>query len=189
MLSTSKSAALAVLLAVLPVTPVLSLHQMAHRYDVAGYVLSADQQPIAGVSVVAHLGGKRMGSGRSDSNGYYRFRMHLHDSDVRRDLRLKTSEYEGTVRVSLTPGDRSTERIHYVNFIGGELVEGELPGRGGISATLVAGAAGAVLLLGGFLAARYFRRLHRRRQRARQKASMAPSRSASKRRKRKKRGR
>ena len=44
MLSPSRSAALAVLLAVLPVTPVLSLHQMAHRYDVAGYILSADHK-------------------------------------------------------------------------------------------------------------------------------------------------
>ncbi len=189
MLSPTKSAALALLLAVLPVTPVLSLHQMEHRYDVVGYILNADQQAIAGVSVVAHLGGKRMGSGRSDSDGYYRFRMHLHDSDVGRDLRLKTPEYGGTVRVSLTPGDRSTERIHYVSFIGGKLVEGELPGRAGISTTLVAGAAGAAILLGGFFAARHFRRLHRRRQRARQKAAKAPSRSASKRRKRKKRGR
>ena len=189
MLSSGKSAALAVLLAVLPVTPALSLHEVEHRYDVAGYILSADQQAIPGVTVVGHLDGKRMGSGRSDSNGYYRFRMHLHDSDVRRDLRLKTPEYEGTVRVSLTPGDTSTERIHYVNFIGGKLMEGELPGRGGISTSLVAGAAGAAILVGGFFAAWHFRRLHRRRQRARQKAAKAPSRSASKRRKRKKRGR
>lgn len=189
MLSNGKSAALAVLLAVLPATPALALHELDHRYDVAGYILSADQQPIAGVTVVGHVDGKPMGSGRSDSDGYYRFRMHLHDSAVGRRLRLKTSEYEGTVRVSLTPGDRSTERIHYVNFIGGELVEGELAGRSGISATLVAGVAGAIVLVVSFFATRHFRRLHRRRQRARQKAAKAPSRSTSKRRKRKHRRR
>ncbi len=189
MLSPSKSAAFAVLLALWPAAPVLSLHEMDHRYDVVGHILGADQQPVAGVTVVGHVDGKRMGGGRSDSDGYYRFRMHLHDSDVGRDLRLRTPEYEGTVRISLTPGDKRTERIHYVNFIGGKLVEGELPGRGGISTTLVVGAAGAAILLGGFFAARHFRRSRRRQQRALQKAAKAPSRSASKRRKRKKRGR
>ncbi len=188
-MSPRKSSAFAVLLAVWPATPVLSLHELDHRYDVAGYILSADQQAIAGVSVVGHVEGERMGSGRSDSNGYYRFRMHLHDSDVGRDLRLKTPEYEGTVRVSLTPGDASTERIHHVNFIGGKLMEGELAGRGGISTTLVAGAGGAIILLASFFATRHFRRLHRRRQRAQQKAAKAPSRSTPKRRKRKNRGR
>ena len=115
--------------------------------------------------------------------------MHLHDSAVGRRLRLKTSEYEGTVRVSLTPGDRSTERIHYVNFIGGELKEGELAGHGGISATLVAGVAGAIVLVVSVFATRHFRRLHRRRQRARQKVTKAPGKSAPKRRKRKSRKR
>ncbi len=189
MLSPSKSAAFSVLLALWPAAPVLSLHEMDHRYDVVGYILGADQQPIAGVTVVGHVDGKRMGGGRSDADGYYRFRMHLHDSDVGRDLRLRTPEHEGTVRMSLSPGDKRTERIHYVNFIGGKLVEGELPGRGGISTTLVVGAAGAAILLGGFFAARHFHRSRRRQQRALQKAAKAPSRSASKRRKRKKRGR
>ncbi len=189
MLSTGKSAALAVLLAVLPVTPVLALHELDHRYDVAGYLLSADQQPIAGVIVVGHVDGERMGSGRSDSDGYYRFRMHLHDSALGRGLRLKTPEYEGTVRISLTPGDKSTERIHYVNFIGGELKEGELAGLGGISATLVAGVAGAIVLVVSVVATRHFRRLRRRRQRARQKVTKAPGQSAPKRRKRKNRKR
>jgi hypothetical protein len=106
-LSPSKSAAFAVLLALWPAAPVLSLHEMDHRYDVVGYILGADQQPIAGVTVVGHVDGKRMGGGRSDSDGYYRFRMHLHDSDVGRDLRLRTPEYEGTVRISLRVSSRA----------------------------------------------------------------------------------
>ncbi len=189
MLSTDKSAALAVLLAVLPVTPALALHELDHRYDVAGYILSADRQPIPGVTVVGHIDGKRMGSGRSDSDGYYRFRMHLHDSALGRRLRLKTPDYEGTVRVTLTPGDKSTERIHYANFLGGELKEGELAGRGGMSMTLVAGVAGAIILVVSVFAARHFRRLRRRRERARQKVAKAPGRSTPKRRERKNRKR
>ncbi len=187
--SPSKSAALAALLAVLPITPVLSLHEMNHRYDVMGYILNADEQAIPGITVVAHVGGKRMGSGRSDHNGYYRFRMHLHDSDLGRELRLKTPKYQGSVRISLTPGDASMERIQHVNFIDGKLVEGELPGHGGISTTMVAAGAGSAILLGSFFAARHLRRMHRRRQRAGQQAAKAQSRSSSNRRKRKNRGR
>jgi len=188
-LSPSKSAVLAVLLTVLPIRPVLSLHELDHRYDVMGYILSADRQPIAGVTVAGRMDGKRMGSGRSDSNGHYRFRMHLHDSDVGRELRVKTPEHQGAVRISLTPGDASTERIHHVNFVGGKLVEGELPGRAGMSTTMVAVGAGAVILLASLFAIRHLRRMHRRRQRARQKATKVQGRSSSNRGKRKKRRR
>ncbi len=189
MLSPSKSAVLAVLLAALPLTPALATNRADHRYDVRGYILSADRQPVPGITVVGRVRGKNMGSGRSDSNGYYRFGMHLHDSSLGSELRLKTPEYQGTVRISLTPGDASTARIHYVNFIGGELVEGELAGRGGISTTLVAAGAGAAILLAGYFAARHLRRRRRRHQRAEQKAAKVPSRSSPKRTKRKKRRR
>ncbi|GMQ77197.1 MAG: hypothetical protein BMS9Abin01_2519 [Gammaproteobacteria bacterium] len=189
MLSPSKSAVLAVLLSVLPLTLVLATNRADHRYDVRGYILDADQQPIPGITVVGRVGGKRMGSGRSDSSGYYRFGMHLHDSNLGSELRLKTPEYQGTVRISLTPGDASTARIHYVNFIGGKLVEGELPGRGGISTTLVAAGAGAAILLAAYFASNHLRRRRRRRQRAEQKAAKSQSRSSPKRSKRKKRRR
>ena len=189
MSSPSKSAVLAVLLAALPLIPVLATDQANHRYDVTGYILDAARQPIPGVSIVARVDGKRMGGGRSDSDGYYRFRLHLHDSGLGRALRLKTPDFEGTVRVSFTPGDARTQRIHYANFIDGKLVEGELSGRGGISTALVVAGAGAAILLAGYFAARHLRRLRRRRQRAEQKVAKAHSGSAPKRAKRKKRRR
>jgi hypothetical protein len=126
-----------------------------------------------------------MGSGRSDSNGHFRFRMHLHDSDVGRELRVKTPDHEGTVRVTLTPGDRSTQRIHHVNFVGGELVEGDLPGRGGVSMSTLGAIGAGVLLVGGLVAAERFRRLRRRRQRAARQAESPHPGKASRRRKRK----
>ena len=189
MLSPSKSAVLAVLLAALAPIPALATDQADHRYDVRGYLLDADRQPIAGVTVVARVDGKRMGSGRSDSDGYYAFRMHLHNSSLGRALRLKTPEYQGSVRISFEPGDTSTQRIHYANFIDGKLVEGKLAGRSGISTTLTAAAAGAAILLAGYFAARHLRRQRRRRQRAEQKATKAPSGNPPKRTKRKKRRR
>lgn len=160
----------AVILLLAPVTSVFPLHELDHRYDVAGYILDVERRPIADVPVVAQVDGKRMGSGRSDSNGYFRFRMHLHDSDLGRELRLKTPDYEGTVRVTLTPGDTSTERIHSINFIDGKLVEGELPGRGGMSkSTLIALGVG-LLVAGGVFGAETMRRRRRRAARKMQRA-------------------
>jgi hypothetical protein len=187
--SPSKLAAIVMLLAVLPIAPVQSLHEVDHRYDITGYILSADRQAISGVSVVAHMDGERLGGGRSGADGLYRFRVHLHDSDVGRELRLKTSEGEGIVRVTVTPGDTSTQRIHHVNFIGGKLVEGELSGRGGISTSVIVAGALGVTLLGGIFAAGYFRRRRRRKKRAEQKAMKAQAQGSAHRRKRRKRGR
>jgi hypothetical protein len=181
-LTLSRSAVFALLLFVIPIAPVSSLHQVHHRYDITGYVLSADGKAIPGVSVVAHLGGERLGSGRSDSLGHYLFRVHLHDSDVGRELRIKTPQDEGSVHVTLTPGDTSTQRIHHVNFIGGKLVEGELSGGGGISTTLVVAGALSVIFLGSIFMARHLRRRRRRQERAEQKTK---NRSGSNSRKRK----
>lgn len=187
--SPSRFAALAVFLTVLPASALLAMHEANHRYDVAGYILSADDQAISGVTVAGHVDGKPMGSGRSDTDGYYRFTMHLHDTDVGRELRLKTADYQGTVRLTMTPRDTRTLRLHHVNFIAGKLVEGELPGRGRISQAVIVAAAGTVILLVSYFATRHFRRIRRRRQRAERKAVKAQAQSPSKRRKRKKRRR
>ena len=189
MSSPNRAFALAVFLTFLPLSALLAMHEANHRYDVAGYVLDADDQAISGVTVAGRLDGNPRGSGRSDSDGYYRFTMHLHDSDVGRELRLKTADDQGTVRLTMTPGDTTTLRLHHVNFIGGKLVEGELPGRGRISSLVIVAAGGTVILLVSYFAARHFRRLRRRRQRAEQKAAGAQPANPSKRRKRKKRRR
>lgn len=182
-----RSLALAALLATWPGAMVLGLHEMDHRYDLTGYILGDDRQPLSGVPVTAQLDGKTMGTGRSDSNGYFRFRLHLHDSDVGRELRIKTPDHAGTVRVTLTPGDTSTERIHHVNFVGGELVEGELQGRGGVATTAIAAGVGGVVLLGAIVAAGRLRRARRRRLRAERKAARRQG-EQSKPHKRRKRG-
>lgn len=189
MQSPSRYAALAVFLTVLPVSALLAMHEANHRYDVAGYILDANDQPVSGTTVAGHVDGKPMGSGRSDSDGYYRFTMHLHDSDAGRELRLKTADYQGNVRLIMTPGDASTLRLQHVNFIDGKLVEGELPGRSRISTAAIVAAAGTVLLLVSYFATRHFRRARRRRQRAEQKTAKREAQNQSKLRKHKRRRR
>ena len=187
MSSRCKSVPFALFLSLWLITSAQALHETDHRYDITGYILGTDERAIPGVSVVAHLENKPVGNGRSDANGYYRFRLHLHDSDVGRELHIRTPESRGTVRVTLTPGDASTERIHHVNFIGGKLVEGELAGRGSVSTFALTAAAG-VVLLGGIFAAHHFRRVRKRRMRAERKAAKGQGAGGSKRRKRRSRG-
>jgi len=170
------------LLTALAVTsiPAQALHELDHRYDVTGYVLDAQRRPVAGTPITVRMGSEVLGSGRTDSSGHYRIRLHLHDSDRGRDLVLKTPEHQGTIRVTLTPGDTSTQRIHHANFIGGELEEGALDGPGGLPVGWLIAAALALLLVAGAALQRHRRRLARRRQRAQARAAGSGGKSSRK---------
>ncbi len=105
---------------------VMAEHEADHRYQVRGFVLDADENALAGREVVVANGGTVLASGRTDSSGYYSLHLHLHNEDLGRMLQLRAAKARGEIRVSFDPQDRSTARIHDVNFIGGELVEGSL---------------------------------------------------------------
>ncbi len=167
-----------------------ALHEMDHRYDITGYVLDSSEQPVSGSPVVVRRDGKRIGDGRTDSSGHYRIRVHLHDSDVGRELLLKTPDHEGTIRVTVTPGDTSTERIHHANFVAGQLLEGELPGRGGVSPVLLVAVGAGLVLAGASVAGSRLRRARRCRKRreARAQAAREGGRSKPAKRTRKRRG-
>lgn len=109
---------------------VLAEHEANHRYNVRGYVLSDEKIPIKGVGVSVRVRERVLGNAKTDSNGYYSIQTHLHDSDLGKKLTLRTRGGEGEVRVSFEAGNRTKARLHHVNFIGGELVEGELSGAG-----------------------------------------------------------
>lgn len=100
-----------------------ALHEIDHRYDVTGFVLDEKEQPIANSPVSIRLGNEVIGYQETNGQGYYRIRLHLHDVDVGKTLSVKTAAGEGAVRVTLTPGDAKTERIHYANLVGGKLIE------------------------------------------------------------------
>lgn len=110
----------------LAVPPVQAQLENDHRYQVRGYVLDENESPIAGSPVSIQLDGSVIGTGTTNSSGYYRISLHLHDSDLGRRLRVRTAAGEATVTVTFTPGDKVTVRRHYANFIGGKLIEERL---------------------------------------------------------------
>lgn len=104
----------------------LATHEANHRYNVRGFVLDENETPLADSTVSIRLGNNVVGYQRTNSQGYYDIQVHLHDSDLGKRLAVRTAAGEATIRVTFTPGDRSTARIHYVNLVGGKLVEKRL---------------------------------------------------------------
>jgi hypothetical protein len=103
-------------------------HEADHSYNVRGYVLSPDKQALGGTPVTIRMDGEIIGSGRTDGEGYYAIRLHLHDSDIDRLLVVRAGEHQAQVRVQAEYGNRRTPRVHHVNFVGGELSEENLSG-------------------------------------------------------------
>lgn len=108
--------------------PVRAEHEVDHRYEVTGYVRGADQRPFDGLPVDIRKDGQLIGSGRTDSEGRYSVRLHLHDSDIGGSLSVRAGKHQAQVRMQAERGNRSTQRVHYVNFIGGEVREENLFG-------------------------------------------------------------
>ena len=101
-------------------------HEADHRYDVRGYVLSADKRPLGAAHVVIRQGDKVIGSGRTDGEGYYAIQLHLHDADIGSSFAVRTGDHQALIRMQAEYGNRSTARVHHVNFIGGEVIEKNL---------------------------------------------------------------
>jgi hypothetical protein len=108
----------------------LATHEIDHRYDVMGYVLDEKQMPLSDTEVSILMNKQVLGFGKTDGDGFYRIRLHLHDPDRGKKLQIKTAAGVADVRVTLTPGDNTTKRVHYANFSGGQFLEKKLPRRG-----------------------------------------------------------
>ena len=100
----------------------LAEHEVDHRYVVSGYVLNQDESPISSATITINAEGVSA-QDRTDSDGHFSLRLHLHDSDLGKVLQIKSDHGEGTIRVDFDPGNLTSERVHHVNFIGGQMVE------------------------------------------------------------------
>jgi len=101
-------------------------HEADHRYDVRGYVLDEQKKPRPGVPVTILLGNQAIGSGGTDSKGYYSIRLHLHDSDIGKSLVVRAGDSQATIQMQAEHGDQATARQHHVNFVSREFVEEKL---------------------------------------------------------------
>lgn len=101
-------------------------HEADHRYDVRGYVLDAQKNPRSQVPVTIMMGDRTIGSGHTDSKGYYSVRLHLHDGDIGRSLVVRAGNAQADIRMQAKHGDQTTTRLHHANFVGGEFIEQKL---------------------------------------------------------------
>lgn len=101
-------------------------HEADHRYNVRGYVLSADKRPLDAVPVTIRKDGQVIGSGRTDGGGYYAIQLHLHDSDIGGTFAVRAGEHQSLIRMQAEYGNLTTARVHHVNFVGSEVVEKNL---------------------------------------------------------------
>ena len=108
----------------------LATHEIDHRYDVMGYVLDEKQMPLPDTEVSILMNNQVLGFGKTDADGFYNIRLHLHDPDRGKRLQIKTAAGVADIRVTLIPGDKTTKRVHYANFSGGQFLERKLPRRG-----------------------------------------------------------
>jgi hypothetical protein len=149
----------------------LATHEANHRYNVRGYVLDADRQPLVDVAVSVRLDGQSLGGARTDAKGFYSAHLHLHDGNIGQQLEIRAGDRTGTVRMRGARGDLSSARVHYANFVGDDLVEEDL----GSPGLPVWAYGGAVALLGtAALAWTYVRKRKRATRRAAKAEEPAP---------------
>ncbi|NOX43977.1 MAG: hypothetical protein GXP19_09635 [Gammaproteobacteria bacterium] len=108
----------------------LSEHEADHRYTIQGYVLDNQQQGIGNSNVKVFLDEKLIAQKTTDNTGFYKAQLHLHDPDFGKELEIVTDKGKGNVKIEFKLGDKETERFHNVNFIDGQITEGELPASG-----------------------------------------------------------
>lgn len=123
-----------------------ALHEIDHRYEVRGYILDRDKKPMRSLPVSILLNEQLIGSGRTDGEGYYSIRVHLHDADIGKKLTVRAGSHQAEIRMNATRGDASTQRIHHVNFVAGSVSEKKLAG---VNIPIWAYVAGAPIVLWG----------------------------------------
>lgn len=105
-------------------------HEADHRYIVEGYVLDAEENPQADEKVAVTAREGLLGEAVTDRRGFYRIRLHLHNSDFGKKLTVKTTDREANIEVAFDPGDAETDRVHDLNFVGAETTQVDLGSRG-----------------------------------------------------------
>ena len=105
-------------------------HEADHRYIVEGYVLDAQEDPQADVKVAVTGEEGLLGEAVTDRRGFYRIPLHLHNPDLGKALTVKAGDRDAEIEVAFDPGDKQTERVHDLNFIGAAATQVDLGTRG-----------------------------------------------------------
>jgi hypothetical protein len=94
-----------------------ALHEVDHRFTVEGRICGDDGEGIGAVVVsVKNTRADISGNGKTDSDGFYKVVLHLHNENQGDPLVVQAGEFEATGRVELDPDDPKTERIVTINL-------------------------------------------------------------------------
>ncbi len=126
-----------------PLQPVLAMHEIDHRFTVDGYVCGPDGRPAPEVRVGVQDTRVSIGTAAyTDSQGYYKAVLHLHNENHGDPIAVTALEQEHRVSADFNPKDVRTERKVRVNF-GSGCVAAEEPAGWvyyGLGASLLAAA-------------------------------------------------
>ena len=91
-------------------------HTPEHRFTIYGYVYDDTGTPRPGTVVVRDTADNVLGTTATSSSGYYRIRLHLHDSDLGEKLFVRSEAGQRELIVKFDPNNKTTERMAEVNF-------------------------------------------------------------------------
>jgi hypothetical protein len=110
-------AALLFLCTIFPASVLYALHEVDHRFTVQGRICGDEGEGI-GDSVVSvkDIRADISGKGKTDSDGFYKIVLHLHNENQGDPLVVQSGKFKATGRVELDPDDPETERIITINL-------------------------------------------------------------------------
>jgi hypothetical protein len=97
--------------------PAAAMHEVDHRFTVAGHVCGADGRPVPDLQVIAKDQRASIGgSAYTDSSGFYKVTLHLHSENRGDPIVVTARDQEQRVTAQFDAKDVKTERKVTVNF-------------------------------------------------------------------------
>jgi hypothetical protein len=125
----------------------LAMHDVDHRFTVAGYVRDGQSRPVVDARVI--VSAARAGEGITaftDHRGYYEAVLHLHDTDLGEAVTVTTGDQSRQVTAQFDPQDKHSERRVAVDF--GSTSPPAVPQQGGDDAIWWGGGALITAVIG-----------------------------------------
>lgn len=96
---------------------IFATHEADHRFTVEGFVCDKDGKPNAQLEVLVKDTRVTIGQTvRTDSDGYYKVTLHLHNDNLGDPLLVEAGAEQKQYKVSFDPNDLESERRLQVNF-------------------------------------------------------------------------
>lgn len=101
-----------------------AVHEADHRFTVDGYVCGPDGKPVAETPVLVKDTRVSVGATvYTDSSGYYKAILHLHNDNVGDPLLIEVGKERQERKIEFDPKDTETERTLQVHFGSGCIQE------------------------------------------------------------------